>query len=157
MDKIVSAYETGVGSVLGHLVGILVLGTILGKMMAESGAGMQVAEFFIKSFGIKNLPWAMLIAGFIIGIGVFEVGILILLPLVISIHKTTKQNILLIALPAIAGLSVVHGLVPPHPGAIVAIGIYKANLGKVLMYSLIITFLQRLLQVLYLRNGFTNV
>lgn len=158
MDKIVSAYETGVGSVLGHLVGILVLGTILGKMMAESGAGMQVAEFFIKSFGIKNLPWAMLIAGFIIGIPVFfEVGILILLPLVISIHKTTKQNILLIALPAIAGLSVVHGLVPPHPGAIVAIGIYKANLGKVLMYSLIITFLQRLLQVLYLRNGFTNV
>ena len=68
--------------------------------MAESGAGMQVAEFFIKSFGIKNLPWAMLIAGFIIGIPVFfEVGILILLPLVISIHKTTKQNILLIALP----------------------------------------------------------
>lgn len=54
MDKIVSAYETGVGSVLGHLVGILVLGTILGKMMAESGAGMQVAEFFIKSFGIKK-------------------------------------------------------------------------------------------------------
>ena len=53
MDKIVSAYETGVGSVLGHLVGILVLGTILGKMMAESGAGMQVAEFFIKSFGKK--------------------------------------------------------------------------------------------------------
>ncbi|WP_242301904.1 gluconate permease GntP [Bacillus cereus group sp. BfR-BA-01423] len=141
MDKIVSAYETGVGSVLGHLVGILVLGTILGKMMAESGAGMQVAEFFIKSFGIKNLPWAMLIAGFIIGIPVFfEVGILILLPLVISIHKTTKQNILLIALPAIAGLSVVHGLVPPHPGAIVAIGIYKANLGKGLLYSLIITF-----------------
>lgn len=83
----------------------------------------------------------MLIAGFIIGIPVFfEVGILILLPLVISIHKTTKQNILLIALPAIAGLSVVHGLVPPHPGAIVAIGIYKANLGKVLLYSLIITF-----------------
>ena len=88
---------------------------------------------------------------------VFEVGILILLPLVISIHKTTKQNILLIALPAIAGLSVVHGLVPPHPGAIVAIGIYKANLGKVLLYSLIITFLQRLLHILYSLNGFTNV
>ena len=69
MDKIVSAYETGVGSV-GHLVGILVLGTILGKMMAESGAGMQVAEFFIKSFGIKTYQ-AMLIAGFIIGIPVF--------------------------------------------------------------------------------------
>ncbi|MEH7334211.1 gluconate:H+ symporter [Neobacillus drentensis] len=139
MDKIVSAYETGVGNVLGHLVGILALGTILGKMMAESGAGMQVANFFVRSFGVKKLPWAMLLSGFIIGIPVFfEVGILILLPLVISIHKTTKQNILLIALPAITGLSIVHGLVPPHPGAMAAIGIYKANLGKVLLYALII-------------------
>ncbi|CAH0275331.1 MULTISPECIES: GntP family permease [Priestia] len=139
MDKIVGAYETGVGSVLGHLVGILALGTILGKMMSDSGAGMQVAEFFIRFFGIKKLPWAMLFAGFIIGIPVFfEVGIVILLPLVISIHKTTRQNILLIALPVIAGLSIVHGLVPPHPGAMTAIGIYNADLGKVLLYSLII-------------------
>ena len=68
----------------------------------------------------------------------FEVGILILLPLVISIQKASKKNILLIALPAIAGLSIVHGLVPPHPGAVAAIGIYNANLGKVLLYSLII-------------------
>ncbi|CRK80432.1 GntP family permease [Neobacillus massiliamazoniensis] len=139
LDKIVGAYETGVGGVLGHLVGILALGTILGKMMAESGAGLQVANFFVKTFGVKRLPWAMMMAGFIIGLPVFfEVGILIVLPLVISLQKTTKQNILLIALPAIAGLSIVHGLVPPHPGAIAAIGIYKANLGKVLLYSIII-------------------
>lgn len=139
MDKIAVAYETGVGNVLGHLVGILALGTILGKLMSDSGAGMQVAEFFIRVFGIKKLPWAMLLAGFIIGIPVFfDVGIVILLPLVISIHKTTKQNILLIALPVIAGLSIVHGLVPPHPGAMTAIGIYNADIGKVLIYSLII-------------------
>jgi gluconate:H+ symporter, GntP family len=139
MDKIVSGIETGVGGALGHLVGILALGTILGKMMAESGAGIQVADFFVKKFGVKYLPWAMMFAGFIIGLPVFfEVGILIVLPLVISIHKTSKQNILLIALPAIAGLSVVHGLVPPHPGAIAAIAIYNANLGKVLLYSLIV-------------------
>ncbi|MFP3669830.1 MULTISPECIES: GntP family permease [Priestia] len=139
MDKIVGAYETGVGSVLGHLVGILALGTILGKMMSDSGAGMQVADFFVRFFGVKKLPWAMLFSGFIIGIPVFfEVGIVILLPLVISIRKTTQQNILLIALPVIAGLSIVHGIVPPHPGAMTAIGIYNANLGKVLLYSLII-------------------
>ncbi|HCF54245.1 MAG TPA: 2-keto-3-deoxygluconate permease [Bacillus sp. (in: Bacteria)] len=139
LTKIVTAYETGVGSVLGHLVGILALGTILGKMMSDSGAGMQVADFFIRFFGLKKLPWAMLFAGFVIGIPVFfEVGIVILLPLVISIRKTTKQNILLIALPVIAGLSIVHGLVPPHPGAMTAIGIYNANLGKVLLYSLLI-------------------
>ncbi|MEN3151959.1 gluconate:H+ symporter [Priestia aryabhattai] len=140
MDKIVAAYETGVGGVLGHLVGILALGTILGKLMADSGAGMQVADYFVRIFGVKRLPWAMLVAGFIIGIPVFfEVGILILLPLVISIHKTTKQNILLIALPVIAGLSIVHGLVPPHPGAMAAISIYGANTGKVLLYALIIS------------------
>ncbi|MFP7478965.1 GntP family permease [Terribacillus saccharophilus] len=138
-DQIVGAYETGVGGVLGHLVGILALGTILGKMMADSGAGNQVADFFVKMFGPKKLPWAMFIAGFIIGIPVFfEVGILIVLPLVISIYKTTKQNILLIALPVIAGLSIVHGLVPPHPGALAAISIFEADLGMVLLYSLII-------------------
>ncbi|MFJ6412442.1 GntP family permease [Terribacillus saccharophilus] len=138
-DQIVGAYETGVGGVLGHLVGILALGTILGKMMADSGAGNQVADFFVKIFGPKRLPWAMFIAGFIIGIPVFfEVGILIVLPLVISIYKTTKQNILLIALPVIAGLSIVHGLVPPHPGALAAISIFEADLGMVLLYSLVI-------------------
>lgn len=138
-DKIVGAYETGVGGVLGHLVGILALGTILGKMLSESGAGLQIANYFVRVFGEKRVPWAMFFSGFIIGIPVFfEVGILILLPLVISVQKATKKNILLIALPAIAGLSIVHGLVPPHPGAIAAIGIYGANLGHVLLYSLII-------------------
>lgn len=139
MDKIVDAYETGVGSVLGHLVGILALGTILGKMMSASGAGVQILEYFVRIFGVKKLPWAMLFTGFIVGIPVFfEVGIVILLPLVIAIRAKTKQNILLIGLPLIAGLSIVHGIVPPHPGAMTAISIYEADLGKVLLYSLII-------------------
>lgn len=139
LDEIVKAYETGVGGTLGHLIGIIALGAILGKMLAESGAGLRIANYFIKVFGEKKLPWAMFFSGFVIGIPVFfEVGILILLPLVISIQKASKKNILLIALPAIAGLSIVHGLVPPHPGAVAAIGIYNANLGKVLLYSLII-------------------
>ncbi|MGP4081586.1 GntP family permease [Pseudalkalibacillus sp. R45] len=141
LDKIVTAYETGVGGVLGYLVGILALGTILGKMLSESGAGLQIANYFVRIFGVKRLPWAMLLSGFIIGIPVFfEVGILILLPLVISLHKTTKQNILLIALPVIASLSIVDGLVPPRPGALAAISIYDADLGMVLLYSLVIAF-----------------
>ncbi|WEG11946.1 gluconate:H+ symporter [Pullulanibacillus sp. KACC 23026] len=139
MDKIATAYETGVGGTLGHIIGILALGTILGKMMADSGAGIRVANFFVNRFGERFLPWAMLLSGLIIGLPVFfEVGILIVLPLVISIYKTSKKNLLLIALPVIAGLSIVHGIVPPHPGAIAAITIYKANLGKVLLYSLIV-------------------
>lgn len=138
-EKIVTAYESGVGDVLGHLVGILALGTILGKLMSDSGAGMQISDYLIKVLEPKKLPWAMMLSGFIIGIPVFfEVGIVILLPLVISIHKTTKTNILLIAIPLLAGLSIVHGIVPPHPGAMTAIGIYDADLGKVLLYALII-------------------
>ncbi|MEY8691170.1 gluconate:H+ symporter [Mammaliicoccus sciuri] len=138
-EKNVTAYESGVGDVLGHLVGILALGTILGKLMSDSGAGMQISDYLIKVLGPKKLPWAMMLSGFIIGIPVFfEVGIVILLPLVISIHKTTKTNILLIAIPLLAGLSIVHGIVPPHPGAMTAIGIYDADLGKVLLYALII-------------------
>lgn len=97
--QIVSAYEDGVGGTLGHLIGIIALGTILGKMLAESGAGLVIAQFFIRTFGEKRLPWAMFISGFIIGIPVFfEVGILILLPLVISITKASKQNILRVGL-----------------------------------------------------------
>lgn len=142
LEKIVTAYETGIGEVLGHLVGILALGTILGKMLSESGAGLQIGNFFVRIFGEKRLPWAMMLSGFIIGIPIFfEVGILILLPLVISLHKTTKQNILLIALPVIASLSIVDGLVPPRPGSLAAIIIYDANLGKVLLYSLVIAFI----------------
>lgn len=135
--KITTSFETGVGGVLGHLVGILALGTILGKMMSTSGAGMQIAHFFVKKFGTKRLPWSMFFSGLIIGIPVFfEVGLVILLPIVLSIQKTVKKNILLLGLPVLAGLSIVHGIMPPHPGAMTAIGIYHAEVGPVLLYAL---------------------
>ncbi|EUJ42776.1 gluconate:H+ symporter [Listeria riparia] len=135
--KIAGAFETGVGAVLGHLVGILALGTILGKMMSTSGAGMQIANFFIDKFGVKRLPWAMFFSGLIIGIPVFfEVGLVILLPIVLSIQKNVKQNILLLGLPVLAGLSIAHGIIPPHPGAMTAISIYNANVSEVLLYAI---------------------
>lgn len=135
--KSAGAFETGVGAVLGHLVGILALGTILGKMMSTSGAGMQIANFFIEKFGIKRLPWAMFFSGLIIGIPVFfEVGLVILLPIVLSIQKTVKKNILLLGLPVLAGLSIAHGIIPPHPGAMTAISIYNANVSQVLLYAI---------------------
>src|SRR5699024_2454064 len=114
MSKIVDAYETGVGSVLGHLVGILALGTILGKMMSASGAGIVISEYSVQILGKKRLPWVMLFTGFIVGIAVlFEVSTVILVALAGAIREKTKQNILLIGLPLIPGLSIVHGLVPP--------------------------------------------
>jgi len=97
ITKIVTDYEQGVGGILSSLLGILALGTILGKMMSESGAGIQISNYFTRAFGDRNLPWATFFAGLIISIPVFfEVGLVILLPLVIAIQKTTKKNLLLI-------------------------------------------------------------
>ncbi|WP_332238296.1 GntT/GntP/DsdX family permease [Sporolactobacillus sp. KGMB 08714] len=139
ITKIAADYETGVGGILGSLLGILALGTILGKMMSESGAGVQISQFFTHAFGERNLPWATFFAGLIISIPVFfEVGLVILLPLVIAIQKTTKKNLLLIAIPMVAALSISHGIVPPHPGAMAAIGIFHADVGQVLVYSLLV-------------------
>lgn len=137
--KVAESYETGVGGILSTLLGILALGTILGKMMSESGAGLQIARFFTDAFGERFLPWATFFAGLIISIPVFfEVGLVILLPLVIAIEKTTKKSLLLIAIPMISALSISHGIVPPHPGAMAAIGIFHADVGQVLIYSLLV-------------------
>ncbi|MFS0781580.1 gluconate:H+ symporter [Bacillus sp. 1P06AnD] len=139
VNKLIASYEAGVGDVLGNLAGIIGLGTILGKMLSDSGGGYQIANSLTNKFGVKNIHWAMLFSGFIIGIPVFfEVGLVILLPLVIAISKGSGRSILFIGLPVLAGLSIVHGLVPPHPGAMIAVTAYHADTGKLLLYSLVI-------------------
>ncbi len=139
INQLITSYESGVGAVLGNLAGIIGLGTILGKMLSDSGGGYQIANSLIRKLGVKNIHWAMLFSGFIIGIPVFfEVGLVILLPLVIAISKSSKQSILFVSLPVLAGLSIVHGLVPPHPGVMLAVSAYHVDTGKLLLYSIII-------------------
>lgn len=139
ISKLVDSYEKGVGDTLSGLAIIIGLGAVLGGMMAESGGGMQIANTLTKKLGMKRIHWAMMISGFIIGLPVFfEVGVVLLVPLVVAVSKSTKKSILLVGLPLIAGLSIVHGIIPPHPGAMTGIGIYKADIGKVLIYGLIV-------------------
>src|SRR5699024_5876881 len=124
MSKIVDVYETGVSSVLGHLVGILALGTNLGKMMSASADGIQISEYFVRIFGKKRLPWAMLFTRFTDEIPDFiDVRIVILLPFVVAIREKTKQYTLLIPLPLIAGLTIVYCHVPQHTGDMTPISI----------------------------------
>src|SRR6478609_12158890 len=94
---IVASYEAGVGKTLGHIALIVALGTMLGKMMAESGGAEQIARTLVRWFGEKNVHWAM-----------------------------------------VSGLSVVHGLVPPHPAAMIAVGEYQANVGRTISYALLV-------------------
>lgn len=139
IDKLVGSFEKGVGNTLSSLAVIIGLGAVLGGLMAESGGGMQIANTLTKKLGMNHIHWAMMISGFIIGLPVFfEVGVVLLVPLVVAVSKSTRKSIILVGMPLIAGLSIVHGIIPPHPGAMTGIDIYKADIGKVLIYGLIV-------------------
>jgi GntP family gluconate:H+ symporter len=139
MDKIVKAFEAGNGGTLGHIAVVVGLGTMLGKMMAESGGAERIATTLIDWFGEKHIHWAMLVVALIVGLPVFfEVGFVLLIPIAFNVAKRTGKSLLLIGLPMVAGLSVVHGLIPPHPAALLAVQAYNADIGKTIAYGLIV-------------------
>jgi gluconate transporter len=135
----VTSITKGLGGTLGTIAIVIGLGTMLGKMMAESGGAERIATTLIDLFGDRKVHWAMLIVGFLVGIPVFfEVGVILLIPIVFIVARKIKMPLLQIGIPMLAGLSVVHGLVPPHPAPMIAIDAYGANLGKTILYSIII-------------------
>src|ERR1700733_10077398 len=139
MDKIVKAFETGNGNTLGHIAIVVGLGTMLGKMMAESGGAERVATTLIDWFGEKNIHWAMMFVAIIVGLPVFfEVGFVLLIPIAFNVAKRTNKSLLLVGLPMVAGLSVVRGLIPPHPAALLAVQAYHADIGRTIAYGVIV-------------------
>ncbi|AYR23874.1 permease DsdX [Herbaspirillum rubrisubalbicans] len=139
MGGIVKAFETGVGGALGHIALVVGLGTMLGKMMAESGGAERIANTMIQAFGEKNVHWAMMTVAFIVGLPVFfEVGFVLLVPIAFNVAKRTGTNMVLVGIPMVAGLSVVHGLIPPHPAALLAVTAYSADIGRTILYALIV-------------------
>jgi GntP family gluconate:H+ symporter len=139
MDKIVKSFETGNGNTLGHIAVVVGLGTMLGKMMAESGGAERIANTLINLFGEKNIHWAMMVVAIIVGLPVFfEVGFVLLIPIAFNVARRTGKSLLLIGLPMVAGLSVVHGLIPPHPAALLAVQAYHADIGKTIAYGLLV-------------------
>ena len=138
-DSLLKAVKAGVGSTLGDIILIICLGAILGKILELSGAASQIANTLIRSFGKKNIQWAVLLTGFFVGIPLFyNAGFIILVPLIFSIARTAKLPLLYIAIPMAAGLSTTHCFLPPHPGPMFLVGAFKADLGKTLMYGLVI-------------------
>jgi GntP family gluconate:H+ symporter len=128
LGNIVSSFETGVGNTLGHIAIVVGLGTMLGKMMAESGASDRIAETLIDLFGARHVTWSMMCAGLIVGLPVFfEVGFVLLIPIAFTVARRTRTSLILVGLPLVAGLSVVHALVPPHPAAMLAVTIFHAD------------------------------
>ncbi|NPT53447.1 GntP family permease [Paraburkholderia elongata] len=139
IGTIVKSFETGNGNTLGHIAVVVGLGTMLGKMMAESGGAERIATTLIEWFGEKNIHWAMMVVAIIVGLPVFfEVGFVLLIPIAFNVAKRTNKSLLLVGLPMVAGLSVVHGLIPPHPAAMLAVQAYHADIGKTIAYGLIV-------------------
>ncbi|MFC5474434.1 GntP family permease [Paraherbaspirillum soli] len=139
MEKIVKAYETGVGGALGHIALVVGLGTMFGKMMAESGGAERIANTLIHAFGPKKVHWAMMVVALIVGLPVFfEVGFVLLIPIAFNVAKRTGTSMIMVGIPMVAGLSVVHGLIPPHPAALFAVTAYNADIGRTIMYALIV-------------------
>ncbi|NCI49871.1 gluconate transporter [Sediminibacterium roseum] len=138
-EALLASIEKGVGSTLGGLALILCLGAILGKILEVSGAAEQISSTLINSFGEKNIQWAVLLTGFLIGIPLYyNAGFVILVPLVFSIAKRTGLPLLYIAIPMAASLSTTHCFLPPHPGPVVLVNAFHADMGKTLVYGIII-------------------
>src|SRR5277367_6310210 len=136
---IVKSFEVGLGNTLGHIAIVVGLGTMLGKMMAESGGANRIAYTLIRLFGPKNIHWAMVVIGFVVGLPVFfEVGFVLLIPIAFTVARRTGSSLVLVGLPMVAGLSVVHGLMPPHPAAMLAVTIFNADVGRTIFYALLI-------------------
>jgi len=139
LEKIAASFQAGMGNTLGFLATVLGLGTILGRMLEVSGGAQRLAKTLIKAFGERNAHWAMMFVAFICGIPVFfQVGFVLLIPVMFSIAIQTKMSLIKIGIPVVAGLIVVHGLVPPHPAALAIVGTLKADVGATIIYSLLI-------------------
>src|SRR5438445_4414697 len=141
--------EAGLGGTLGHIAIIVALGTMLGKMMAESGGADRIAQTMIQFLGERRVPWAMAAVGFLVGLPVFfEVGFVLLVPIASNVARRTGTSLILVGLPMVAGLSVVHGLVPPHPAAMLAVTAYNADIGRTVLLAILVAIPTVILAVL---------
>ncbi|MEP3372191.1 MAG: gluconate:H+ symporter [Maribacter dokdonensis] len=137
--SVVDSIQKGIGNILGFLVIILGLGAMLGKLVADSGAAQRITTHLVEKFGKKNIQWAVVLTGFIVGIPMFySVGFVILVPLVFTIAAATGLPLLYVGLPMLASLSVTHGYLPPHPAPTALASMFNADIGKTLLYGIIV-------------------
>jgi Gnt-I system high-affinity gluconate transporter len=133
------AVRKGIGDILGALSIVIVSGAMLGKLVVESGAAQRIADTLVRAFGERRMAWAMALTGFIVGIPLFYgVGFVLLVPIIFAVVERYRLPPLVVALPALAALSVAHGLLPPHPAPTALVSTFNASLGLTLLYGLAI-------------------
>ncbi|MPQ98797.1 gluconate transporter [Modestobacter sp. I12A-02628] len=137
---IVTSFTAGVGSTVGSVGLLIALGAMIGGLLTASGGADRVVTAIVDRVGPRALPWAMGGVAALIGIPLFfEIGVVLLIPIVLLVARRSGQPVLTVGIPALAGLSVLHGFVPPHPGPLVAIDALGADLGLVLLFGLVLS------------------
>lgn len=136
---ITQSIQTGIGKTLGSLVIIIVFGSMLGKLVAESGAAQRIANGLMQVFGRKYVQWSLMLTGFIVGIPLFyNIGFVLMVPLIFTVAARTKLPAVYLGIPMLASLSVTHGYLPPHPSPTALVGAFHANMGLTLIYGLLV-------------------
>ncbi len=139
LEDTVEALKNGIGDTLGLLVLILGFGAMLGRIIADSGAAQRITKTLISAFGLKRIHWALMLAGFIVGIPMFySVGFVILIPIVFTMAAATGLPLIFIGLPMLASLSVTHGFLPPHPAPTAMADMFGANMGRTMLLGIVI-------------------
>lgn len=136
---IITTMKDGMGNTLGFVAVVVGLGAMFGAILEHSGGAEALAKYLLSKFGEKRTPFALMLTGFFIAIPIFfDVGFIILIPLVYSIQRKTKKSLLLYAMPLLAGLAITHAFIPPTPGPVAVADILNADLGWVILFGFIV-------------------
>ena len=139
IDKVTKSVQKGLGDTMGAISIIICVGAMIGKLIADSGAAQRIAEVLVQAFGIRYIQWALVLVGFIVGIPLFfETGFVLMVPLIFTVVYKYKLHAVYIGLPMLAALSVTHGFLPPHPAPSALVVIFHADIGKTLLYGLVL-------------------
>jgi len=139
MTDVVDSYTKGFGTTAAGVGILIALGAMFGKLLADSGGADEIVDTIVGRSSTKTLPWAMAGVGAIIGLPMFfEIGLVLLMPVIFLVARRSGLSLVRVGIPALAGLSAMHGLVPPHPGPLVAIDALKADLGITLGLGILV-------------------
>jgi GntP family gluconate:H+ symporter len=138
LHQVPISFTNGVGNMMGHIAIILGMGAILGQLLASSGGAASLSKALVEGCGPRGLPWALLGLSLLVGMPVFfEVGLVLLMPIIVEAAQRAGRPPILVALPVLAGLSITHGLIPPHPSALLAATVFHADLGRVILWGML--------------------
>src|SRR5580700_10747751 len=149
-DKVLKSIQSGLGDALGFIAVVVGLGAMIGRFLEHSGGGRVLADWLLEKFGTERAAWAMLVAAFLVGLPLFfEVGFVILAPLVWNLSRETKRSLLFYGMPMAAALTITHSLVPPHPAPAAASQLLGGDLGTTILYGIAVSIPVSIFGLLY--------